>query len=82
MTKKKIYFTTEAKKIEAANKLSDSDVEELRFLGNEVEALLKSKVVTSQNVQKLDNLINQLLNMRSRHVFSLMAWLKQKYLVD
>jgi hypothetical protein len=83
MTNKKLHFTTEKKKIiEAANKLSDEDVEQLRFLAGEITSIRDSKHITVENVKKLDNLINQLLTIRSRHVFSLVAWLKQKYVID
>lgn len=82
MTKKDIYFTTEEKKIEAANKLSDEDIEQLRFFKSELDAILESKTISLQNTQKLDNLVTQLLTMRSRHSFSLMSWLRQKYIID
>jgi len=82
MTKKDIYFTTEEKKIEAANKLSDEDIEQLRFFKSELDAILESKTISLQNTQKLDNLVTQLLTMRSRHSFSIMSWLRQKYIID
>ena len=82
MSKKKIYFTTQEQKINAANQFSDEDIEQLRFFAEEMTDLRKNGTITIENVQKLDNLVNQLLIMRSRHVFSLMNWLKQKYIVD
>mgnify|MGYP003651351897 CR=1 FL=1 len=82
MTTKKIYFTTEEQKVNAANKFSDEDIEQLRFFADEMTDLKANGTITIENVQKLDNLVNQLLIMRSRHVFSLMNWLKQKYIVD
>ena len=82
MTKKDIYFTTEEKKIEAANKLSDEDIEQLRFFKSELDEILESKTISLQNTQKLDNLVTQLLTMRSRHSFSIMSWLRQKYIID
>jgi len=83
MSTKKIYFTTEKQKVvNAANKFSDEDTDQLRFFAEEMTDLKKNGTITIENVQKLDNLINQLLIMRSRHVFSLMNWLKQKYIVD
>ena len=82
MTKKNIYYTTEEKKIEASNKLSDEDIEQLRFFKSEIDEIMKSKIITLQNTQKLDNLVTQLLTMRSRHSFSIMSWLRQKYIID
>ena len=82
MTKKDIYFTTEEKEIEAANKLSDEDIEQLRFFKSELDEILESKTISLQNTQKLDNLVTQLLTMRSRHSFSIMSWLRQKYIID
>jgi hypothetical protein len=82
MSNKKIYFTTEKQKVNAANKFSDEDIEQLRFFAEQMTDLKKNGTITIENVQKLDNLVNQLLIMRSRHVFSLMNWLKQKYIVD
>tara|TARA_R110000744_G_scaffold171167_3_gene289617 strand:+ start:1485 stop:1733 length:249 start_codon:yes stop_codon:yes gene_type:complete len=80
--RKKIYFTTEEEKINAANKFSDEDIEQLRHFSEELTFLKENGTITMENVQKLDNLVNQLLIMRSRHVFSLMNWLKQKFIVD
>jgi hypothetical protein len=69
-------------KITKINSLPSNDKEDLRYLIRVLSEFEEKETISEGSVRELDNVISQLTNMRSKHVFSLMSWLKQEYVLD
>tara|TARA_R110000824_G_scaffold239696_1_gene428377 strand:+ start:265 stop:495 length:231 start_codon:yes stop_codon:yes gene_type:complete len=69
-------------KITKINSLPSNDKEDLRYLIRVLTEFKDKETISEGSVRELDNVINQLITMRSKHVFSLMSWLKQEYVFD
>ena len=70
---------TETSKI---NKFTPEHVDRLTHLVRSLEEVKKSQKVNLETVKQLDNLISELLIIRSNFVENLISWTKQNYLIE
>tara|TARA_R100001082_G_scaffold107315_1_gene81047 strand:+ start:2709 stop:2933 length:225 start_codon:yes stop_codon:yes gene_type:complete len=67
--------------IKKLNTLTPNAVERLNIMEQKLKEL-KSKQVNEETIKELDNLISELLVMRSSFVDNIINWTKQGYLVE
>ena len=68
-------------KISKINSLPSNDREDIVYLIRVLTEFKDKDLITEGSVKELDNIISQLITMRSKHVFSILSWLKQEYMV-
>ena len=64
------------------NKLSPQMVERVHSMEQNLNRLKTESVISEQTIKELDNLISELLVLRSSFVDNVINWTKQGYLVD
>tara|TARA_R100000458_G_C8263963_1_gene239217 strand:+ start:1443 stop:1667 length:225 start_codon:yes stop_codon:yes gene_type:complete len=67
--------------IKKLNTLTPNALERLNIMEQKLKEL-KSKQVNEETIKELDNLISELLVMRSSFVDNIINWTKQGYLVE
>jgi len=72
------------KKIETKklNEFTPETKERLTMLEEQLKNMRESKLVTEETIKELDNLISELLIMRSTFTDNLIKWTKQGYLIE
>ena len=68
-------------KISKINSLPSNDREDIVYLIRVLTEFKDKDLITEGSVKELDNIISQLITMRSKHVFSILSWLKQEYMI-
>ena len=71
--------TEENKKL---NTFTPENVERLNMLAQKIQELKEKSTITEQTVKELDNLISELLILRSGLAENLLNWTKQGYLLE
>jgi hypothetical protein len=69
----------EAKKL---NDLTPSNQERLALIEGQIKAIKARKHITEETIKELDNLISELLILRSGFVDNIINWTKQGYLTE
>lgn len=64
------------------NKLSPQMVERVHSMEQNLNRLKTESVISEQTIKELDNLISELLVLRSSFVDNVINWTKQGYLVE
>jgi len=64
------------------NELNPQLVERLHIMEQNLSRVKTGKVVNEQTIKELDNLISELLVLRSTFVDNVINWTKQGYLVE
>ena len=70
---------TETRKI---NSFTPEHLDRLTHLVRSLDEVKRGEKVTLETVQELDNLISELLILRSNFVENLISWTKQEYLIE
>ncbi len=64
------------------NNFTPNSVERLNIIEQKIKEMKTKKKVTEETIKELDNLISELLILRSTFVDNVINWTKQGYLVE
>ena len=68
--------------VKKLNTFTPVAMERLAYVENRIKEIKSKKTIDVQTVKELDNLISELLVMRSSFVDNLINWTKQGYLIE